>query len=244
MTTEPKRLTSGIALSALGGVLVLSGFGLWSTAAGTAALLMTIGTPILFGGLLDLLTKLEVPSVPKSWQIFAYALGFWLAVDQATKWGATKLRVGVDEIPVIPGWLSAVHAQNFGAAFSSMEGQYALFLVFVAIATVIVFNLVRQMRHDDTFMAMTLGMILSGAWGNGLDRLRIGHVTDFIRVYTDSPGPKAWLIENFGTNTWPIFNIADSALLVGVTLFLVHYLFIEEHDEATTDPDTLLTSEG
>jgi len=165
--------------------------------------------------------------------VFGAIYASLLFADQASKyWVVQNLRVHVDEIPIIPGFLSIVHAQNHGAAFSSLEGQWALFMVFTAIATVVVLDLVRRLRADSLFMAGILGMILSGAHGNGLDRLIQRYVTDFIRVYTDLAGPKAWLIENFGTNTWPIFNIADSVLLVGVAMFLVHYLFLEETEEA------------
>lgn len=174
-------------------------------------------------------------SVPASrkYLVFAGMLGFWLALDQASKaWVVANLTVGRDEIQIIPGFFSLVHAQNTGAAFSSLDGQWGLFMVFTAVATVIVLDLLRRLRTDALFMAGILGMILSGAWGNGIDRVRQRHVTDFLRVYTDMERPKAWLVENFGTNTWPIFNIADSVLLVGVALFLVHYLFLEEAEEA------------
>lgn len=165
--------------------------------------------------------------------VFASVTAVGFALDQATKaWIVANVAYATEEIPVIPGFLSIVHAQNFGAAFSSLEGQWALFIVFTAIATVVILDLLRRLRPDAAFTAGILGLILSGAHGNGLDRLRLGHVTDFIRVYTDMPRPKAWLIENFGTNTWPIFNVADSVLLVGVSLYLVHYLFLEEAEEA------------
>lgn len=164
--------------------------------------------------------------------VFTSVLVGGVLIDQISKWWVvSNLTVGIDEIGILPGFLSVVHAQNHGAAFSSFEGQWGLFMVFTAVATVVVLDLVRRLRPDAAFMAAVLGLILSGAIGNAIDRIRMGYVTDFIRVYTDLEGPKAWLIQNFGTNTWPIFNIADSVLLIGVTLFLVHYLFLEESEE-------------
>lgn len=190
----------------------------------------------------------------RKYSVFLATFIAWLFIDQATKlWTINALDVGSGQYHVFPGLLrsmpetpednplfglSFVHAQNFGAAFSSMEGQFWLFIVFTAVATIVVTDLMRRMRPDDGFTAGTLAMILSGAWGNGIDRIRIGHVTDFIRVYTDDPSLKAWFIERFGTNTWPIFNVADSVLLVGVTLFLVHYLFLEE-EEVTGEEKSL-----
>jgi len=182
-----------------------------------------------------------------SHKIPVFVISFFglLAVDQLTKlwtiWTFPQPYVG--ELQIIDGWLSLTHAQNFGAAFSSLEGQWALFMVFTVVATVIVLDLLRRLRPDATFMAFVLGMILSGAMGNGLDRLRLGQVTDMIRVYTEYPPLKSWLVERFGTATWPIFNVADSVLLVGITLFLVHYLFLEEH-ESEEDEDAALEEPG
>jgi signal peptidase II len=89
-------------------------------------------------------------------------------------------------------------------------------------------------------MSTTLGMIMSGAIGNAIDRIHKGTVTDFIRVYSDSPSIKSWLIETFGTNEWPSFNVADSALVVGIILFLLHYIFLEEEEvlEEASNSDT------
>ena len=57
-----------------------------------------------------------------------------------------------------------------------------------------------------------------------------------LRVYTDAPGPKRWLIERFGTNEWPSFNVADSAICIGIGLFVLHY-FLFEKDDKTVEPD-------
>ncbi|MEZ4321553.1 MAG: signal peptidase II [Myxococcota bacterium] len=176
--------------------------------------------------------------------VFTAVLVAGIGLDQLSKgWVVANLVVGRDEIPIIPGFLSVVHAQNHGAAFSSFEGMWGLFMVFTAVATVVVLDLLRRLRPDALFMAGVLGLILSGALGNGIDRIRMGYVTDFIRVYTELEGPKAWFIQNFGTNTWPIFNIADSVLLIGVTLFLVHYLFLEEAEPDSDAVDEALGAE-
>lgn len=225
----------------VGYVLIAVGIGLFGVNVPLSVLLVCTGVLVAYGGSVAALVSMadRLP-LPAHLVLFSFTLVYWLVVDQATKWWTIRsMRVGLDEIPVIPGFLSAVHAQNFGAAFSSLEGQFWIFIVFTFVATGIVFDLIRRMNPSQTFTAATLGMILSGAWGNGLDRLRIGHVTDFIRVYTDEPELKSWFIENFGTNTWPIFNIADSVLLVGVSVFLVHYLFLDE-DENAHDPDALM----
>ena len=52
-----------------------------------------------------------------------------------------------------------------------------------------------------------------------------------MRVYTDNPTIKAWLIDSVGTNEWPSFNVADAAIVVGLGLFLIDYLFFQKEDE-------------
>ena len=174
-----------------------------------------------------------------------------VALDQITKWYVyTQLVENVDEIPVIPGFFSIVHAQNPGAAMgmlSTYEYRYVVFLVFTVIAVVVIVDMWRKLHPTDRFTAFILGLILSGAVGNGIDRVHKQTVTDFLRVYTEVPSLKMWLIETFGTNEWPSFNVADSALVVGVALFFVQYLFFEgdkdESEEAAAlseneDPET------
>ncbi len=166
---------------------------------------------------------------------FFLTLAVGLLADQATKlWVVRNLEVLLDEIHIVPGVLSVVHAQNHGAAFSTFDGQLWLFLVFTVIALVIILDLFRRLPIEVRFMPFILGMILSGVLGNGLDRVRQAYVTDFIKVYTDQPDVSAWLISSFGTSVWPIFNIADSSLLVGVALFGLHYL-IQGDEEPTLD---------
>ena len=162
-----------------------------------------------------------------------------IILDQLTKyWVYTTLAYNKDEITIIPGFLSIVHAQNPGAAMGLLrdfEYRQYLFLVFTLLAVAVVVDLFRRLPKEDWFMSTTLGLILSGAIGNAIDRVHKGTVTDFIRVYTEEPSLKTWLIQTFGTNEWPSFNVADSALVVGVILFMVHYIFLEEED---TDEET------
>jgi signal peptidase II len=175
---------------------------------------------------------------------FTVSLGIGLALDQLTKWWVVaNLEHVVDELQVVPGWFSFVHAQNTGAAFSTMEGQRGLFLVFTVVALVVVGDLVRRQPREGWAIPAILGMILSGALGNGLDRLLQGHVTDFLKVYAGHEPLKSWFIERFHTNVWPIFNVADSLLLVGVFLFAAYWLVqrdgeVREDDAVDAPPAT------
>ncbi|MEQ1502927.1 MAG: signal peptidase II [Myxococcota bacterium] len=169
--------------------------------------------------------------------VFLSTLAVGLLADQATKaWVVANLEVLVDEIQIVPGWFSIVHAQNTGAAFSTMEGQLGLFYVFTAIALVVVLELVRWQLKTARFVPFVLGLILAGALGNGLDRVRMGYVTDFAKAYAGHEPLRSWFIERAGTNVWPIFNVADSLLLIGVALFVGYWLLLRD-SEALADED-------
>jgi signal peptidase II len=80
-------------------------------------------------------------------------------------------------------------------------------------------------------------LVFSGAVGNAIDRIHKQSVTDFLRVYTEHPKLKPWLVDTFGTYEWPSFNVADAAIVVGLGLFIVHFAFMQEdEDELVPDP--------
>lgn len=185
--------------------------------------------------------------------VFLITLVVGTIADQLTKWWVIQnIRLsGVhpsqvpewsaelpSNIPIIPGFLDLVHRQNPGAAFSFLadfEYRHYLFLGFSVIATAIVLDLVRRLPSSNKFMAGTLGLILSGAFGNAIDRVRQQVVTDFIRVYTDNPEWVSWLRDTFGTAEYPSFNVADANLVVGVILFLVYTTFFDDTEEIPDD---------
>jgi signal peptidase II len=179
---------------------------------------------------------------------FAVVCIIGVLLDQLTKaWVVANVELHYGAIPIIPGFLSIVHEQNEGAAFSSFSGMQGMFMVFTIIAVIVLIDLARRLPADALYMSATLGMIMSGAIGNAIDRVRFQRVTDFIRVYTDDPALRDWLVNSWvGTNTYPIFNVADSAILVGVVLFLIHSMFLEEaevepedevEEDESEDPD-------
>jgi signal peptidase II len=163
-----------------------------------------------------------------------------LILDQVTKyWIRANLELHRGQIEVIPGLFSLVHTENPGAAggfLRSFEYRQYVFLGFTVIALGVIIDLWRKLPSSDRFMSTTLGLILSGALGNAIDRVHKQTVTDFLRVYTENPSLKTWLIDRVGTNEWPSFNVADSALVVGVGLFMIHYLFLEEKEPASAPP--------
>jgi signal peptidase II len=165
---------------------------------------------------------------------FAILISF-VALDQVTKHLVVQhIEYRRDEIKLIDGFLSLVHAQNQGAAFGMMSDSPLrkwLFPVFTVVAVVLLSQMVWQLPKNDRYQTTAVALIMAGAIGNFIDRMHKGSVTDFIRVYTDAPGPKRWLIERFGTNEWPSFNVADSAICIGIGLFVLHYFLFEKDDK-------------
>lgn len=155
----------------------------------------------------------------------------WLGHDSANP----------DEIDVIPGFLSFVHAQNPGAAMGIGVGyEYRMYLfgAFTIVAVVVLANMYRQLPADDRFQSATIALILSGALGNAIDRLHKQTVTDFIRMYTEWEPLKNLLEKSpLRSGEWPTYNIADAAIVVGVVLYLLYYLVVlRDQEGAAGDP--------
>lgn len=139
--------------------------------------------------------------------------------DVASKEAARPLGPA-DAVPVWEPWLSVVHAENPGAAFSTMVPMPLLLLAGVVGLGLLV-QLVRRMPDDARLPAVAVALLLAGGLGNQLDRIGDGTVTDFIRVSAGDSALGPWLVERVGTATWPIFNLADVWLVVGMALLLL-----------------------
>lgn len=148
---------------------------------------------------------------PGARRFLYFGLGLLIVIlDQITKY-AVAARIPLHTtIPVVPGFFDLTHVRNAGAAFGILGAGEApwrgLFLTLVALA-VFLGVLVYALRTPPacTGLQIALSLILGGAVGNLIDRLRFQSVTDFLRFY-------------IGTHEWPSFNVADSAITVGVLL--------------------------
>jgi signal peptidase II len=142
----------------------------------------------------------------KPWVFFAAVTLPLYALDQLTKRAALACIPLDHEIPVIPGFFNLVHVTNTGSAFGLMKGWFNFHVVFGAVMAVVMFWLLLR-RTSDTPTRWASALILSGIFGNITDRVRFGHVVDFLDFYA-------------GTYHWPAFNIADSAIVIAVGIFL------------------------
>lgn len=119
-------------------------------------------------------------------------------------------------IPVIPGFFNIIHIQNPGGAFGFMAHQSPavrgfLFLLVSLLAAALIVWLYHRTPVAQRLLSFALALIFGGAVGNLIDRVRLGQVVDFLDFYLG-----AW--------HWPAFNVADSAISVGIGLFILQLL--------------------
>jgi len=162
-------------------------------------------------------------------RIFLYVFCVALPLDQLSKaWIASHLRQNFDRIPVIDGYFYITHVRNPGAAFGILQGgpeflRVGFFIAVSILASILVLSFFRGLRAEDRYTSFCLGMIFSGAIGNLIDRLRFQEVIDFLHF-------RLW-----GNYSWPDFNVADSCIVVGVSLLALQLLFATS--EPTSPPE-------
>ena len=148
-----------------------------------------------------------------------------VAVDQATK---AMVRASVpmhDSVTIIPGFLDITHALNSGAAFGILNGadfpyKTVLIAVIATAALIGVGFYAASLAHHQLIARFGLALIIGGAAGNLIDRVLSGSVVDFVDVY--------WKTHHF----WA-FNVADSAISVGVTMLILDMLMTGPHVSKT-----------
>jgi len=141
-----------------------------------------------------------------------------IVADQATKWAATgALRSAPGrKIAVIERFFYLTLVHNRGAAFGIFPRQGFLFIILSVATIAILLVCYRRFFASGAVARLTGGLILGGAAGNLIDRLRFDHVVDFLDF-------------QFGSYHWPAFNIADSAICVGVALLIARTLFSKDN---------------
>lgn len=152
-------------------------------------------------------------------RIFLAALGLALPLDQLSKlWVASHAAYGIPR-PVIEGLFYLTYVRNPGAAFSLFAGapeawRVGGFIGLTGVAILAILSFLRRLEPGDRLSAAALGLILAGALGNLIDRVRFKEVVDFLDFRL------------IGGYVWPTFNLADSFIVVGTT-FLVLTLFLQ-----------------
>ena len=158
---------------------------------------------------------------PRNWRSFWILVGLvtlpLVVIDQVSKIYVRDHMALYQSIPVIPNWFDITYTQNPGAAFSMFVNfppsvRLLMLCALSAIACVVLLVLLARVE-EITLTTFALALILAGAAGNLIDRaFRTGHVIDFIRVH-------------YYDLSYPIFNVADSAISVGVALIILANFF-------------------
>jgi len=157
-----------------------------------------------------------------NYMIFAGISTLVLAIDQGTKSYISQSMDLYSSIAVVDNFFSITYLRNRGAAFSlfANSGFRLPFFIMVALAALVcILCMLRKLSDQQKLTTVALSLIFSGALGNLIDRVRLGEVTDFLDVY--------WRGRH-----WPAFNIADSAICVGVVLVLFGNIISEKVRES------------
>ncbi|MEK4977468.1 signal peptidase II [Bacillus sp. FSL K6-6540] len=152
-----------------------------------------------------------------------YLIAFVLfLIDQGTKYLiATRLEL-YEQIPVIGDFFLITSSRNRGAAFGILQDQLWFFIVVTIIVVGgIVWYLRKVSKEGRKLLPTALALVLGGALGNFIDRLIMGEVVDFLQF-------------NFGSYTFPIFNIADSCIVIGVGLIILDTLLEGRREKMQT----------
>jgi signal peptidase II len=139
-----------------------------------------------------------------------------LLLDQITKLLVFRLLPLFSVREIIPGFFNLVHVRNTGAAFSMFAGAPSFWrqIIFVGLTVVVVAGLLMaytKLETDDRANRTAYALIISGALGNLIDRVRLGEVIDFLDFYV-------------GSYHWPAFNVADMGISIGAGIMLLTLL--------------------
>jgi len=161
-------------------------------------------------------------------RIAAGAFLIVLVLDLATKIAIDMHLSYADRIPVIPGFFYLTHVRNTGAAFGLFSDapqvyRLSFFISVSLIAVGIIVSFFRKLSPGDRLAALALGLILGGAVGNLIDRIFRQEVVDFLHF-------RLWR-----GYSWPDFNVADSAIVVGVGLLVLELLASEGEQRSSAD---------
>ena len=148
----------------------------------------------------------DVPASRPHWATFLGLAGLIVVLDQLTKaWLVSFLAPG-QSVAVVGDLVRLVHSQNDGGLFGLLRGQ-ALPFGLISLVVVALIVLYHGRTGGSRYMSITLGLLLGGALGNLIDRLRLNHVVDFVDA-------------GIGSLRWYTFNVADAGISFAVLLLL------------------------
>jgi signal peptidase II len=143
--------------------------------------------------------------------------GVIILLDQVSKEIVLRSIPVYTTIPVVDGFFNLTHIHNPGGAFGLMADfspvvRSIIFLFISSLAVGLIFYFYKKTPAHYAWLSAAFAMIFGGAIGNLIDRIRFGIVVDFLDFY-------------LGNLHWPAFNVADSAISIGIGIFLYHLVF-------------------
>lgn len=149
--------------------------------------------------------------------IYYLIAAFIIGIDQFTKWLVVNKMELYEQIPIIEDFFYFTSHRNSGAAWGILEGKMLLFYIITTIVTIGIIYYMEKYAKGQKLLALSLSFILGGAIGNFIDRLLHKEVVDFLDFKIFS-------------YDYPIFNLADSFLVVGVIILIIA-TFLEDNEE-------------
>jgi signal peptidase II len=144
----------------------------------------------------------------------ALAIIFFIVLaDQAVKYGIVSFMEMGESIPVLPGIFHITYIENPGAAFGMFANQRMIFILAALLVIVAVCAAYRRLMDESRTVRWGVALLLGGAVGNLIDRVRTGRVIDFLDF-----------------RIWPVFNIADVGICIGVALLIYTMAFEREKE--------------
>ncbi len=138
--------------------------------------------------------------------------------DQISKYFVIERLKGTVSHVIIPGFLKFTYVENYGAAFGILKNKKTFFIITTTLIIIFIsLFLIRYYYKINIFMRIGLGLLLGGAVGNFIDRIRFGYVVDFINVRL------------FNSYDFPVFNIADISIVCGTIIILILTL-LDKHE--------------
>ncbi|AZV60599.1 signal peptidase II [Peribacillus frigoritolerans] len=144
-----------------------------------------------------------------------------IALDQLTKWMIVKKMEYGESIEIIENLLYITSHRNRGAAWGILQGQMWFFYIITIAVIIGLVYYIQKMAKESILLGVALGLMLGGAIGNFIDRVARQEVVDFVHTYIFS-------------YSFPVFNVADAALSIGVGLLVIH-MFLEEKNAKEKD---------
>jgi len=148
--------------------------------------------------------------------------GFIILFDQITKW-LVRQNLAPEEVWAPWNWLMPyariVNWHNTGIAFGMFQNGNTIFIIISTLVSIGILYYFPRVSHDEGFLRFAMALQLGGAVGNLIDRIRQGFVTDFVSL-----------------GTFPVFNVADSSISIGVAVLMVGALYMDMKNKKTQKP--------